>query len=213
MSKKVLEEFMENMKAALIDRRIARVDLTASIDCFGPEQEYVRYGMDLEQWKENFEYMLSHKWLYVSINNTITSMTIKTMPELLEYINEKKKTRHIHHAFGIVDFRPYFHPGIMGPGFFDKDFEKIISLMSGDEKWDVINRNYMTGIQKAINSYPEDMQQQYYLRQYLDEIDRRRSLNWREVFPWLAEKLDKVDYVVQSNCCKPWSNTRLYCTL
>ena len=39
-------------------------DLTASIDCWGPQQEYVRWGLNLDQWKQNFELLLILKELF-----------------------------------------------------------------------------------------------------------------------------------------------------
>lgn len=195
VSRSVLEAFVEKMKKALIERRIARVDITASIDCWGAEQEYVRYGIDLGQWRSNFEYLLSHKWIYMSVNNTITSLTIKTLPDLLVYINDLRKTHRIHHAFGIVDGRSYLHPGIMGPNYWTEDFNRILELMPRGTLVDNNNYNYMSGIAKALDSCSEDLTQQRYLKYYLDEIDRRRSLNWRGVFPWLSNKLNKINVV------------------
>lgn len=194
VSKTVLQQFLITIKNALKTKKIARFDITVSIDCFGPEQEYVRYGLDLEKWKENFEYLCSQKWLYLGINNTITSMTIKTMPALLTYINELRKIKKIHHSFQIVTDRPHLHPGIMGKGFFDKDFSKINNLIKIFSE--TTTCEYMLGIQKSINACEESLQQQYYLKQYLNEIDRRRATTWQQTFPWLAEKLDKINYVV-----------------
>lgn len=196
VSKNVLEQFICKIKEIIKIRKIERLDITASIDCFGPEQEYVRHGLNLEQWKENFEYLANQKWLYLTINNTITSMTLKTMPELLQYINQIRQSRKIHHAFQLVTGRPYLHPDILGPHYFDKDFSKIVSLMNLSTETDNTTLNYMLGIQAVINSKAENKQQQYYLKQYLNEIDRRRMTNWQQTFPWLAEKLETVKYVV-----------------
>ena len=192
VSPSVLESFIDKMKYALTTRRLNRVNITASIDCWGTEQEYVRHGLDLDQWMKNFEYLLSHKWLYVSINNTITNLTIKTLPNLLEYINNLRKTQRIHHAFGLVTGREYLHPKIFGPGYFDQDFDKILSLMPTDTDQDHVNQQYMQGIVKSINASKIDLKLQQNLQHYLNEIDRRRGTDWKNTFPWLAKEFTHV---------------------
>lgn len=195
VSKNVLEKFIDTAKQALSERRLARVDVTASIDCWGDEQEYTRFGLDLQQWQENFEYLLSHKWLYVGINSTITSLTIKTLPDLLKYINQLRESHRINHSFGLVDGNPQLHPGIMGQDYWQQDFGKILAEMPRNHRHDELSYDYMSGIAKTINSSQEDLQKQIHLRHYLDEIDRRRCLDWRNVFPWLADKLDQINVV------------------
>jgi pyruvate-formate lyase-activating enzyme len=195
VSRNVLERFVERMKQALIQRRIGRLDITASLDCLGPEQVYARHGIDLDVWKENFEYLASHKWLYISVNSTITSLTIKTMPDLIEYLNSVRTSRNIHHGFNIVDGRPWLDPGIMEPGYWQDDFQRILSVMPDHNALCLEARNRMQGIAQVIDAGSEDLTQQRNLRYFLDEIDRRRALDWRSVYPWLANKLDQINVV------------------
>lgn len=192
VSSDAIESFVSKMKYALVNRRLKRIDITASIDCFGPESEYVRDGLKLDVWTKNFEYLLGQKWLYVSINNTITNLTIKTLPELLKYVNELRKVRHIHHAFGLVDGKAHLHPKIFGPGFFESDFEKILALMPKETTQDYQSYDYMVGLIKSVNADPADYSLQHNLKCYLNELDRRRNRNWRLIFPWLVEVLDNV---------------------
>lgn len=193
VSQDVLESFVDKMKHALATRKLKRVDINASIDCFGAEQEYVRYGIELEQWKKNFEYLAQHKWLYLKINNTITNLTIKTMPDLLRYVNDIRKGRPIYQAFGLVDGRPHLHPRIFGPGYFDTDFEKILSLMSSTDQWEAKRIEYMKGLISSVNACREiDIQALHNLKCYLEEIDRRRGTDWKTTFPWLYKELEHV---------------------
>jgi hypothetical protein len=43
----------------------------------------------------------------------------------------------------------------------------------------------MSGIAKQIANTPKDVNKIQGLIAYLNEIDRRRGTNWRELFPWL----------------------------
>lgn len=178
----------------LVERRhLAKLDITASIDCFGAEQEYVRYGLDLAQWKRNFEYISDQHGIVLNINQTLSGLTIKTVPELLEYVNRLRASRPIGHYFStVVMTHEFLHPEIFGTGFFDKDFESILQCITGDSQEQSNARNYMQGIQRQINSHSRDQQKITQLGVFLDEIDRRRALDWRVTFPWLEKELKYV---------------------
>jgi organic radical activating enzyme len=188
-----LTDYVDRVKTLVEEKKIKRFDLTVSIDCFGAEQEYVRHGIDLDIWRKNFEYLVSQDWICLNINQTITGLTIKTMPELIQYINRFKKHREIGHYFSVVVFsHECLHPGIFGPDFFSQDFDKILNQMRQESWQEKQAFAYMTGIKSLIESckpQPEKIKQLVVL---LDEIDRRRNLNWRNVFPWLEEEVKNV---------------------
>lgn len=196
VSRTVLEEYVDKMKFMLTKRKLRQLNITASLDCFGPEQEYVRHGVELEKWKENFEYLAKHKWIYITVNNTITSLTIKTLPELIMYINDIRKHRHINHSFSLVDGRPHLHPEIFGPDYFEQELARVISLMPTVDTWSQKSVEYMQGIKNRLARSTEDKTKQNYLKLYLDEIDRRRGTDWRSVFPWLKQHISQGKYVV-----------------
>ena len=174
-------------------RHLARFDLTASIDCFGPEQEYVRYGLNVEQWKRNFEYACEQKWITLKINQTLSGLTIKNIPALLSYINTLRNNRDIGHYFSTtVMTHEFLHPEIFGIGFFDKDFDNILQCMPQNSEVQIVARKYMQGIQSQLNSKSRDQTKINQLGVFLDEIDRRRNQDWREVFPWLEKEIEHV---------------------
>lgn len=175
----------------LVNRKhLGRLDVTAGVDCFGPEQEYVRYGLDLAQWQRNFEYLCKQTDIVLNINQTLSGLTIKTAPALLEYVSKQKESRPIGHYFSTtVMTHEFLHPNIFGAGFFDKDFEKILQYMTGDSREDLAARNYMQGIQQQLNTHSRDQAKIKQLTIFLDEIDRRRKCDWRATFPWLEKEL------------------------
>jgi hypothetical protein len=162
-------------------------DLTASIDCWGPEQVYVRSGLNLEKFEERFAWASEQgDWLRLNANQTITSMTIKTMPDLINMINKYNKYRHIGHYFQFLTGGSYQHPDAFAYDFWAEDFDRIFKVMPTDtnEQREAIPR--MTGMQKQLQKV---QQYNYYrigqLHTYLDELDRRRSTDWRSIFPYL----------------------------
>ena len=174
-----LSMFVEKLKKLLLTKKIKRVDITCSIDCWGPQQEYVRWGIDLEQWQKNFDTLIMHKWLYISINQTITALTIKTMPELLIKLKEWNAIRPVHHHFGGPTPGPsYFNAGILGGEQFRQDFDYILSLMPQNTDEDKIAYKYMAGIAGSITKSKVNPAEVTTLLKYLDEKDRRRNTNW-----------------------------------
>jgi len=187
-----LEILIDRIKKIVATKKIKRFDLTCSIDCWGEEQEYIRYGLDLEQWKNNFDYVARHKWIYLNINQTITGLGIKSVPQLMEFINDYKEQRQIGHYLMTCVNRPHLYPGIFGKGFFKADMEKILHSMR-DHTWQEKNaRQIMQGLYLEWNTHDRDKDKIRDLGVFLDEIDRRRGLDWRRTFPWLAKEINDV---------------------
>lgn len=192
ISQEKLATFLQRIKQLVKQKRIKRFDLTASIDCWGEEQEYIRYGLDLCSWAKNFDYVAKQEWITLNINQTINALSIKSMVPLIEYINQHKAHREIGQHF-ITCTRPsYMYPGIFGKGFFDKDFDKILKTMGGDTWQEKEAKAYMEGIQKEISAHDRNETELLKLKTFLTEIDRRRNLNWQKTFPWLVLELKNI---------------------
>lgn len=192
ISKKNLEAKIQKIKKLFTQKKLKRFDITVSIDCWGKEQEYVRHGLDLEIWKKNFQYLVNEKWIKLNINQTISVLTIKTMPQLLHNLKDWQKTRKIGHFFSVAEPGPsYMKPNILGKGVFDKDFAEILKLMPSDTQDEVRALKYMQGIANEIEQHSMNVEEIKKLFTFLEENDRRRNTNWKVLFPWLEK------YVVQ----------------
>ena len=187
-----LDKFVQRMYKLLAKRKIKRLDITCSIDCWGDAQEYIRFGINLDQWKQNFEYLVSQKWITLNINQAITGIGIKDMLPLIEYINTQRQTRKIGHYHQAVVDVSYFNPVIFGAGFFDEDFDKILNAMPDETQTQQYSRQMMKTLQMQCNQTERQFDQLIKLKVALDELDRRRNLNWRTVFPWLEKELEHV---------------------
>lgn len=187
-----LQDQILRWQRLLSKRHLKRVDLTASIDCWGVEQEYVRHGLDLARWQSNFESLLEHNWLRVNINQTISVLTIKTMPDLLKRLEHWRTKRRIGHFFSETDPQPsYMKPNILGSGIFEKDFENILALMPDHTDQDKMARSYMRSIGLHAAKSQRNDHEVDKLNHYLTEKDRRRNTDWRETFPWLVKEIEK----------------------
>ena len=169
-------------------------DYTASIDCWGPEQTYVRSGLDLEKFEEQFAWASEQgDWLRLNVNQTITSMTIKTMPDLIKIINKYNRHKHIGQYFEFVIGLAYQHPDAFAYDFWAEDFDCILRGMSKDtdNQKEAVFR--MIGMQRQLQQVQHyDITKIQQLHTYLDELDRRRSTDWRSIFPYLDIDLDNI---------------------
>jgi organic radical activating enzyme len=184
----LLNNKIDQIKQLIAKKKLKRLDITASIDCWGIEQEYVRYGLDMTQWLNNFLFLLDQRWIKLNINQTISVLTIKTMPALLAQLSTWRQTRPVGHYFSVTEPGPsYLRPNIFGRGVFDKDFEHVLNLMTGNGVDDTCARQYMLSIADEIEAHEKNDEELKKLFVFLNEKDRRRKTNWRTTFPWLEK--------------------------
>lgn len=190
LSTEKLQKYIEDIKLLVMNKKVKRLDITASIDCWGPQQEFVRYGLDLNQWEKNFEYLIDQKWITLNINNVVSILTIKTLPDLLVKLNKWNKNRKIEHYFSQLYFPSYLAPDILGLREFQKDFDKILLLMKTESWRGSQAKKYMQGIVSTITDAKFNQVEILKLITFLDETDRRRNTNWKDLFPWLIKYED-----------------------
>jgi len=186
--KKYWYDYTSRIKDYCLAGNISRFDLTCSIDCWGPEAEYVRSGLDLSMLEEYFAWASeqSEDWLYLNVNQTVSSMTIKTMPQLIEKIKQYSKHRHIGHYFMFVDGYKFQHPDVFDYSMWADDFEHILKIMPTDNSSQQEAIPRMIGLQRRLqNTCKQDLDRIKQLHDYLDELDHRRGTDWRRLFPYL----------------------------
>ena len=182
-----LKEYINRIKQLIAEKKLRRLDMHCSIDCWGPQQEYVRHGIELKQWEENFKYLISERWIKLNINNTISVLTIKTLPELLCKLEEWTKDRKIEHYFAQLFYPSYLAPDILGADEFEQDFDTILSLMETKSWRGIHAREHFIATTNNIKKSKINKSEVLKLLTYLDELDKRRNTNWRELFPWLEK--------------------------
>jgi hypothetical protein len=189
-------EKMSRFEKMVNSHTIYTLSLTASLDCLGPEQEYARYGINLDVCLKNFEYLLDKPWVNLSIHSCINVLSIKTLSDLMAKIVEWNKHRPLNmpidHSFDFVigGKNNGLHPTTFGPGVFNNDFKKIIEVMPIDNDTQQNLKKQMQGLAKYVENTPMDPKQTALLIKYLEELDRRRNTNWRKIFPWISKIVD-----------------------
>jgi len=184
-----LQNLVERVRH-LIDRdHLREFEITASLDCWGPEQEYVRYPLDLSVWERNFEYLVTQKWINLIVSSTVTPLTVKTLPDLLEKIAVWNQQRPVYHYQNSVNGPDYMFIDIFGAIFVD-DFDRALALKPAATPEEQASLKYLAGIAKQSVGQPRpDMITKLF--DFLNEMDRRRSTQWSKTFPWLVDEFKK----------------------
>jgi hypothetical protein len=189
------KSYIEKFRLLAKHKKMWRLQLTASLDCWGPEQEHSRYGLDLSLWQKNFEYILNTPWILPSINSAISALTIKSMPALVEKINhwncnqdpvvEEYRTYNnlILHSFNTSN--GIDNPYMFGDGVFDHEFDQAIALMPATTDSQKGQKQMMISIAQQQKQSVKDHSKVKKLKEYLDVLDQRRGTNWRSLYQWL----------------------------
>jgi organic radical activating enzyme len=185
-----LQKVVQRIQKLVDQNKLREFEITASLDCWGAPQEYVRFPLDLVSWKENFEYLVSQSWINLIVSSTVTPLTIKTLPNLLEKIAQWNQQRPIHHYQNSVNAPSYMFIDIFG-SIFVEDFEKALALKPEVTPEQQSNKKYLQGIAQQSASRLPNIPEITKLFDFLNEMDRRRNTNWTEVFPWLVPEFAK----------------------
>lgn len=298
---------IDRMVRLIREKKLKGIEVVCSIDCWGKEQEYARHGMSLENWEKNFDYLLSIPEIDVTIQSTISPITLPTSWELAKKVQEWNNIRYVGQGWNNIANPPFLDPSIFGTYLVDymnqlinvvydklnKDEEALQTIVAALEKikaskynynrsLDMLikqitamnakidqqvesitqfqdqftnldlsnytveyiinevnylhvpyeyNRNfltevissllshkeeditqllnskikelqskiessknshsYMLGFRDHIQNTPVNKELLHELKNYLDELDRRRGLDWKSIYPWMSEIFQK----------------------
>jgi hypothetical protein len=185
-----LTKTVERIKNLIDSNHLREFEVTASLDCWGAPQEYVRYPLDLKSWQQNFEYLVSQPWINLIVSSTVTPLTVKTLPDLLQLINHYRESRPIHHYQNSVNGPSYMFIDLFGD-IFQQDFERALALKPDQTPEQQASKQYLAGIAKQSASRAPNVPEIKKLYTFLNEMDRRRKTSWPTVFPWLVDEFAK----------------------
>jgi MoaA/NifB/PqqE/SkfB family radical SAM enzyme len=187
-----LQKIIQRIKRLIATECIREFEITASLDCWGASQEYVRFPLNLVEWERNFEYLLSESWINLIINSTVTPLTVKTLPDLLKKINHWSQTRKVYHYQNSVNGPDYMFIDIFGD-IFREDFEQAIALKPSQTPEEIASRNYLIGIAKQSAHGGPRVDDIKKLFDFLNTMDHRRGTHWPTVFPWLVDEFARYN--------------------
>lgn len=188
---KRVTSILDRVKHLIDIGHIRSFTVTASLDCWGAEQEYVRFPLDLTAWEQNFQLLVDCPWIKIVVGSTVTPLTIKTLPDLIHKLNQWRQQRPIYHYMNSVNGPSYMFIDIFGD-LFVEDFSRAVAIMPEDDQDQIKVKNYLRGIGAQSQNCGPNPVELVKLRTFLDEIDRRRQTDWKTTFPWLPSAFEKV---------------------
>lgn len=182
------EQFIKKInkiEKLITDGKIKHFQMVCSIDSWGEQAEYARYGMSIKNWLENFETLINSKGISIHIHMTVMPLTLITMGDLLDTINQYRKRKDI-----TISSNTLVMPSCMNPYNFGDALvpylEEVIKKFSNTEH-DLVQKECLNGILTTMKTSKPNILEIQNFRNYLDEIDRRRNTDWRKLFPQLDE--------------------------
>lgn len=185
-----LIEYIELIKSLILNKQIKKAAIICSIDCVGPVQEFIRDGLDFNHWQKNFEYLIQHKWVDITVQHTVTSLSIRSIAELQSYINDCKKINpNITQAYQLVDDHrgPLYTPKIFGKDFFSKELDAILKLMPLTSDREIRSYKRLESIVNLVKNSQINVEALRDLKITLDSYDQRRNNDWKVLFPEINE--------------------------
>lgn len=191
VSPKLLKQHLFELAKLLTQNKLGRVDILASVDSWGPAQEYVRYGFKRTVFEENLKLLQEFNVFRVGILTTVNTLSINEMPALAEKMLEWNKTSTVHWYMHLVlpEGESLFDPLMFDYKNFATSLHRVEELLPNDT-WDQKRTvEVFTGIKnKLADGCIDNLTKQESLYSYLNQIDERRSLNWKQTFNWITSK-------------------------
>ena len=193
---------VDRLKKLQEDGKLYNAHIVGSIDCWGKEAEYVRFGLDTKLFDENMKYIIEAS-LSTTINLCWSPLSTFTMPDLIEKYREWNELAIINkQPWGMnislmqASGKEWMHPSIFGPSILDWGYNVALDMLSNMtlDGWENPISNtleYFEGIKKSIEQSSPDKKAQQDLHKYLTELDRRRGTDYRELFPIIYEEIHK----------------------
>lgn len=176
-----LTRICDKLQSLIDANKLKAVRIICSLDSWGAEQEYIRSGLNLQQWEDNFLTLLHEYEFELEIHGTITNLSMPTLPDLCENIAEWNKTRKVWHSMCLVTGQKHMEPGIFPDGYWDEQWDRAIEASAFKATTD-----WLRGAKAKSNQQPYDRDQIRKLQNELDNLDYRRDqTSWRKLFTWL----------------------------
>ena len=188
-----VQKWLARMWKLVEQGKLDNLQVVGSLDCWGPQAEYVRNGLDLSKYVNNMEFILHKTQITPSINSAMTALTVPTLPDLILQLNKWSKVREVYWSgmkAGDAG-RPYLNPTIFGKDILPLGIDKAIEVY--ETNGDVIKEaqlNNLKGIRTECENTEPDLLQQKLLKLYIKELDRRRNTDYKKLFPTIEKLLN-----------------------
>jgi hypothetical protein len=181
---------LDKVKKLIEDNKLKSMMVICSIDCWGPDLEYVRYGLNIDWADKNILTLINTPGVDLQIHATITALSMPSMYLLAEKVIEWKRmknsisfhwnTIHTPVCFDIYHFGNHFL----------KDVDRLIEVLKSDHMQPYQDTIY--GIRAKMETSVVNRMQVNRLYQFLNELDVRRKDDWKNRLPKISEMMKEI---------------------
>lgn len=205
-------KFIEKLKIIQEGKKVMHLQIFTSAEAHGAQAEYIRYGMNYQQWLDNIERMINEvPSAAISIMSTYNLLSVPSYTKFLDDILQLRlKYRHIayeQHRTPIVLDMPYLrYPDHQASYIMPESLlhyvEEQLKFMEDHQESSVPGEEY-TGyyeheiykLRRIYNIIQNELRnpnanittQRKDFVAFVDEHDRRRGTNFKETYPELME--------------------------
>lgn len=192
-------EKLRNLKAT---GKAKDVSIYTSLDTWGPQSAYIRYGLDLELWKTNLELVLKNSdVIKTTVMVTFNILSVFNFKQFLSFILDKKKQYNnkitadisiLHNpAFLSLQFLPERHMH-----YIEEAYDFMLQNPAGYEKvgfsrYEISKMKRLVEFAKSKLSEYELNERQENFAKYFKEYDRRKGTSFTEIFPEMALEFEQ----------------------
>ena len=205
---KLFNQYIEKMKRITLDEKIGLTRLYTSVDTYGQQAEYIRDGLNFNQWYDNICRVLEELPLTkITVMCTTGLLSLPNLHKLLELIAPLKTQfysdfRRVPITIDTAILRhPSYLSAVVGPTNYSTMLNKAINVMNINAE--THNNPYkgffdfeiakLKRFQEYVAAGPNPgerlniQQVRKDFVSYIDEYDKRRSKNFCKTFPELEE--------------------------
>lgn len=207
----VNEKSIQRLIDATHELDIKEFDLYTSCEAFGEQAEYIRDGLNYQQWRANLVNFLENAnpktFRALTIMMTINSLCLFSIIDFLEDM-KLLKAKYGHHRPNL-DLNILRWPAFMSPLALPDDVK--IKLRSDLVKWYDVNKDsdlfvqgekaqlerlidYLDVVQKGHTTTENDKELLFHdFKSFYEQYDIRRNKDFRKTFPELADWYNTIE--------------------
>jgi organic radical activating enzyme len=201
---KLIEQFVEKLSSITTKQKVRHFSIFTSVDTFGPQASYIRYGMDFEQYWKNVRRVLSgienSQLVFMCTFNALSMPNIERLfREVLELKKEFGKNPVSGSPRVILDL-PYLRsPAFLStkilPPEFGQNLENCLKIVEDNLESGYFNEMERNKIQRLIQWFSDPVDPDWLSRnrsdfyRFIQTYDERRKTDFGKTFPELSQFL------------------------
>lgn len=196
IKRKTIENFLDVVRK----NKRYKFSISASIDAIGPRGEEIRDGLNFQRFEENLNLIMSEPSIYrVDLLPTLSNLSVKTYPELLDWIIKTGRKHYPNDSYGkrwqigvnLVTWPFELMPALCPPSY-SKYLDEASSVMRKlpDSSTREEQINYLTRVKGFVlgkQRYKEKIDDAI---KFFQEQGKLKNKNYWEIFPDLDEILN-----------------------